>query len=159
MTDTPTPTHRLMSEDTLELDSLPPRERARVEEVMAQIQTDIDKLIGEQFVGKQTSETIRENAEKIVAGWNADPEWLREFAQAMTGNPVESCRVVLDGFEGTNMLISYQIEFAKSGEHYDAWAARQEADVTSAIEAARSTLAAELPEDALEYAPEPDPED
>ena len=148
--DNPVVTHRPLNSDTVELDQLSPRERARVEKVMEQIQADIEKVMDEQFIGTQTAETIQKNAEQIVAGWNNNPEWLREFAQAMTGNPVESCRVVLDGFEGSNMLISYQIDFARRGPHFEAWKAEQEGTFADARDVAKRILHEELPEDGLE---------
>lgn len=143
-------THRPLTEGALDLDGLAPRERARVEAVMAQIGADMDAIMAENFIGQQTEETVREQAVRLVESWNKDEDGLRLFAESMTGFPVESCKVVLDGVDGSNLLISYQIERARRGEHFDRWKAEQESTFADAREVAKRVLHENLPEDGLE---------
>lgn len=133
-------THRPLNADTLELDTMAPRDREVVEKILL----DLEAIFESNFIGTATSETILEGAERLVGDMNKRSEDLRLMAEHITGRAVESCVVVFDGVQGTDILMSHQIEFATEGPHYDDWVARQADLFAGAREAAADVLEQEL---------------
>ena len=141
MTDMNDSTHRPLNADTLELDTLTPREREVVEKMMA----DLDVLVAENFIGQAGSRDMLEQAEKLVAGMNERPEDLRLMAEHLTGRPVDACIVRLDGIQGSDLLMTHEISFAPEGsERHTAWAAQQDAIFENARAAAAEVFRQEL---------------
>lgn len=142
----PDPTHRPLNADTMELDTLSPRDREVVEKIMV----DLNLLFEEKFIGVQNTGTMQQSAERLVADMNRRPEDLRVLAETLTGRAVDSCVVVFDGLQGTDLLMSHQIEFATEGPHYEAWMARQDEVFAVARAAATDVLDQELGSDETE---------
>lgn len=148
----PEVTHRPLNSEAFDLDQLAPAERERVEKIMADIEADLTRMMDERFIGQGGSDDqLMGYAQAWVDSWNQHGDQLRDLAERMTGNPVESCVMVLDGVDGTNILTSFQTEFARRGtERYKAWAEAKDVDFAAAREVALKVLEEELPEDGLE---------